>query len=299
MLFSAQSFTIKSASDIKEYDGTELRNEDVEIKGLITGHTYEKFGFDSITNIGKIENVFEIKIYDELGNDITGNYEIDYDFGTLEVTQIKLKIETASNEWSYDGASHNDKNYDFIKGSLLPGNEIKIIEFTTIVNPGQVENILIIRIVDEFNNITYEDNGENNLYDIEFVYGTLLITGYLLIKTESAEKTFDGTPLKCEEYTFEVDGKTSMPNGHRLEVKFLASLTTAGCIDNIIEVTIYDKDGNDVTNDYLIEPEFGTLTVKKLDVNITVNSFSTMYSGMPTDTRYASGMITGLESLLI
>ena len=79
---------ITSASQSKKYDGQPLTNSSVEItRGMLAeGHRLIATASGSITDEGTTENVIkEVVILDAMGNDVTHNYDIKMNFGTLTV----------------------------------------------------------------------------------------------------------------------------------------------------------------------------------------------------------------------
>ena len=68
------------------YDGTPLTNHTWNYSGkLKEGHTIEVEFISSQTVVGESENAVELKIIDELGTEVTGDYSIKYDYGHLKV----------------------------------------------------------------------------------------------------------------------------------------------------------------------------------------------------------------------
>ena len=90
MTVSAASLTVKAGSATKKYDSTELTCDTYEIvSGALVGSDKilicETEG--SQTKIGRSENIISnMVIVDENGNDVTGNYHIEFEAGTLRVT---------------------------------------------------------------------------------------------------------------------------------------------------------------------------------------------------------------------
>ena len=79
--------TIATANDEKEYDGEPFEVPDawVSIGSLASGDTIKVVTSTSVTDIGEYDNVVKVKIYNSKGVDVSNNYEIKYDYGTLTV----------------------------------------------------------------------------------------------------------------------------------------------------------------------------------------------------------------------
>ena len=90
-----------------------------------------------------------------------------------------------------------------------------------------------------------------------------------------------------------------MPSGHFMKVTFKNSLICVGQVLNEIDITITDKDGNDLTSNYKINKLEGMLEIKPLKVKVVIGSLNLVYTGKVMDKRLASGKVTGLEGLAI
>lgn len=90
--------SIKTASATKPYDGEPLKKEEFSLMGtkLESGHKFGTVTMGSQLDAGKSINGFSAPILDSAGNDVTAEYKIDFEFGTLEVTPIALKIVTGT-----------------------------------------------------------------------------------------------------------------------------------------------------------------------------------------------------------
>ena len=80
----------------------------------------------------------------------------------------------------------------------------------------------------------------------------------ITVTAGSAETIYDGAPLTCREY--ELSGE--LAEGHTVVVTLRGSQTGIGRCENMVEsVVIYDRDGNDVTDGYIVVTVNGTLRV--------------------------------------
>lgn len=93
MMKSARSTSVKTPLTIttgsaeKEYDSTELTSTEVTAEGLAEGHTLEATTSGSITDAGTTANALESwKIVDADGNDVSDQYDVAINEGTLTVT---------------------------------------------------------------------------------------------------------------------------------------------------------------------------------------------------------------------
>lgn len=170
-----------SASLDKEYDGTPLFGDCVfdfayGSADLYAGDriNYDGAVFASCTDIVTVSNVFEfadeVVIVDAEGNDVTSNYVIEFQFGTLKVTQRKLIVRTFDASQPFDPEHPSElRNEQFECIGLLDNHRLADVVFDEgQMNPGIRENkILSYKIVDE--------NGA----DVTYLYSVIMEFGKL------------------------------------------------------------------------------------------------------------------------
>ena len=134
------------------------------------------------------------------------------------------------------------------------------------------------------------------------VFGILLATGAigggekekLIFKSGSAEKFYDGTPLKCDEWNL-ING--NLKEGHKVEASVIGSeiYAKANPTDNLMTVKIVNEKGKDVTKQYDIEYQYGELKVKPAQIKILVGSSEKPYDG--TKLEYDSyEIVSGMKA---
>ncbi|MFA5720510.1 MAG: hypothetical protein WC939_05580, partial [Acholeplasmataceae bacterium] len=109
--------TIETGSSDKVYDGLELFNLNYNIieNTLVAGQVISVEFFTSMTNVGVVDNILSLVIFDNL-KEVTFNYEISYEYGILEITQRLITIKTASNQRVYNGLEFFDHTHEIIEG---------------------------------------------------------------------------------------------------------------------------------------------------------------------------------------
>ena len=167
-----QRITIESISASKVYDGTPLTATGLEIVegSLLPGHRLSVVDSVAFTNVGIRDNTLRVKILDENGNDVSKEYLIGYEYGTLEIVSKDLTIETGSATKPYDGTPLIC--HDYTQEGLLPGHTISIGYYAgKQTDPGRsdnaVENVQI-----------FDENGKDvtHNYSIELIFGILRVT---------------------------------------------------------------------------------------------------------------------------
>ena len=135
---------------------------------------------------------------------------------------------------------------------------------------------------------TLKSNTRAENYSISYKPGTLTVTDRtekyeITVKANSGEWTYDGQPHTVsglEQTEFTVDGHTYTVSG------LTASRTGTNVSDSgAVEVTgtavVSDASGNDVTSQFTVKTENGTLTIKKRPVNLSSESATKVYDTTP------------------
>lgn len=268
--------TVKTNTQSFIYDGMEHTGTYQFVKGtLAENHKDDVASMASIHKAGSIENKIEILIRDENGTDVTKNYSITYDYGQLTVTKRPIKLRFNDSYTKYNGKTPVIGHYNIISGSLAVDNYVNVAPKNEMIDVGTYYNELIINIICRGEDVT-------DCYDINAQFGTLLIQkANVTFVTNSGRYVYNG-----EEYTHH--SYSAFPfttaRGHSYtNVNFISSLKIPGTIPNEVEknVRIVNEAGRDVTHNFNIYYEFGTLTVLHRPITLTTNGLQKMYDGTP------------------
>lgn len=246
---------IRTGSASKQYDGRPVTSSQwFLVSGTVIGeHELIVEPQGTQTEIGKSENVAAIRVVDSSGLDVTDQYEIQTEYGELEVQRRKLSFTSEGAEKIWDGNPLVQHEVDLTEGTLFYGAEWEAYEFTDPVNVGFYHNTFQIRITGPEG----EDITEN--YDIERLFGDLTIRqGYLLVASGSTTKEYDGQELHNEECKI-VEG--SVAEGHKITLRAVGSIQAVGFCRNTIQAVVVDENGMDVTELYDITYNTGLLTI--------------------------------------
>ena len=292
-----RKITVTANGDTFTYDGAAHSSTEftvaTEPDGLVDGHEAAVIAdtVKTITTVGKTDNDFKIAITAN-GEPVTDNYAITYELGTLEVTKRKVKITTPTEEFIYDGAAHSstahadfvigegEDYYPLVDGHTIAPADISAVPTITNVFDGEngVANEFAIKIVDADGN----DVTEN--YDTEDIsFGTLKVTPrFVTVKADDDEKTYDGTPLEnagCK--PSDPTAESGLVDGHELIAKAEGTITNAGTAENVVNepAQIFAANGDDVTRNYKITYDKGTLTVTPRDIIVTTDDGTFVYDG--------------------
>ncbi len=293
-----RSVKLTSASDEKVYDGKPLMNETVAVSGDGfadgEGATYDFTG--SQTDVGESDNLFTFEVNEGTKKE---NYTFEVAIGTLKVNPVTDKVTVTVTEKSetvtYDGGNHTVSGY----ASMTADNPLYDVENDVQETPTAAwaangtdagEYPLGIEAGDF-------KNTNKNFTNVEFVVvdGALKIDpAPVTLQAPIASKTYDGTPLKAEDYGHSfVEGLDFADDFASISVE--GSQTQAGSsVSQIKEVV--PKKGKDLKN-YKLTFLPGTLTIAKRSVLLTSQSATKTYDGSaltrPAVTITGDGFVPG------
>lgn len=271
-----REITVISGTAEKEYDGLSLTKETYKITSgnLKNGHEIEVTYLGSQVTIGSSFNEFDVKIKDDNGRDVTDDYKVNKEYGTLNVKKRKIIVESSSKDKVYDGEPLTANEWKIISGSLLDNHKIAVEITGSITDAGQVDNkINFVKITEGTVDVTKN-------YDISRVSGRLTVQKRVLnIKTNSETKEYDEGILAGKEYS--LTGTTAA--GERIVFDFLTLIQNAGKIENIGIARVLDEEDNDKTSNYSISYQYGLLTVNPKALYITIKNNVKEYDGKPID----------------
>ncbi|MBO5203606.1 MAG: transglutaminase domain-containing protein [Clostridia bacterium] len=244
----------------KKYDGTPLVAEN-SVKGLEDllkqGYTYKATVSGSRTDIGRSQSstIEDLRVYDPSGKDVTDSFELVYKKGWIHVYSREVTFVSPSYKKVYDG------KVDDVTGTLSSQSALYDGHTYEVKNKSKPD---VGKQANDFSVVIYDETGKDvtdhykinkNCGDVEIEHASItLIAG-------SATKTHDGTPLTNSEVTL----NGSLAEGHKLGLcEVSGSQTDVGRSDNVITyVVILDANGNDVTMNYAITLQTGTLRVTR------------------------------------
>lgn len=285
LIISKRPVTIQTGSDQKVYDGYALTCADeadytVVVGSAAEGQTIRYADAASIVDFGIKENTVTVYVtgYNEDGSiaETTANYEITVLTGTLAVTKRTVTFTSCGDTKTYDGQPLTCKDYELTGNTFLADNETSEAYFNSApTEAGSVSNDFSV-IIRKADGIT---NSSGN-YIVNYVFGTLTIDRRAItIKTGSDQKVYDGTALTCaDENDYTIIG--TIAEGQTVNYTNAASIVNADTIENTVDAFIIGSDGDKSLN-YVINYDYGTLTITKLAITFTSESFKKTYDGQP------------------
>ena len=256
------------------YSGLPLIGDELSISSgkLHPGHRIVVRNFPQLTLVGQIENAPDYLIVDETGADVTEQYDILEEFGTLTVRPKTIVLITTSKSQRYNGQPLL-ADTPFLSGSLVDGHRIEFTGGNSVLFPGTAENSQSFRI------LSAEDDDVTDQYNVTKQYGKLTILPLRLnLRTDSAQKIYDGRPLHAEGWTLE---SGTLLDGHSLSAKTVTSAHEVGSYENELTAVVTDANGTDVSYLYEFNVTPGKLVIEGIPLYITTGSASKLYDGTP------------------
>ena len=274
-----RSVKLTSASDSKPYDGTPLTNSNVTVSGdgFVEGEgaSYDVTG--TITNVGSVDNEFTYTLNENTKAD---NYEITKYEGKLTITdreeKYEITVEANSASATYDGEEHSAIGF-------------KTLEFTVDGNTYTVEGLKTedprqTNAGEYTNNISGEaivKDAEGNDVTAQFTVNTEdgkleIAKRKVKVTVKKLEYAYDyANPAAhpaddVARYTVEAaNGDRGLLAGDTLNVDVLYDgqdtqtlIGVYAAVAQTDDATITNSKGDDVADNYAIEPEDSTLTIK-------------------------------------
>ena len=233
-------------------------------------------------NAGRYENKVNIRIHNHYGMDATAYYNIKINTCKIIINKRPLKVSTPDVALEYTGQVMYTDQY-YIESGNIPRRHTVTLQHNektgiTDVTSRPTENRVLLQIQNEFG-IDVTAN-----YDISYTYGSLTVNPRPLhVRTrDSRGLTYNG---EAQSYTAYDIIRGSLGYNHYLSPQNAASLTEPGSCENRVEYRVLSGDGADVTKNYALRVDYGTLTVATGGASVTfgLKELSKTYDSKPLD----------------
>ena len=280
-----RAVTFKSGDATKEYDGYPLYASDhtVIAGSYVSTHAPAYSAPVTLTVPGTMQNTFTVTFVDADGNDVTAYYDISYVYGTLEVKRRAVTLKSPNAAKQYDGTPLFDNNVEVYTGEVYYEHSVYFYDCATITDVGSVQNTFVPSITDA------RGNSVDEYYDIKTVYGTLTVSPVrLTVRSSDSSRAYNGRPLTSEAWSVYDDGwkysdyssiGISLGNGNYISATVNGTITDVGSVRNNMYAVIYNDSGADVTRNYEIDYDYGTLEVTKQTITVRSMGASREYNG--------------------
>lgn len=309
------SITITAPTAEKVYDGEPLEAGEAIITGLPKGYTVRATVTGSQTEAGESESkVTAYKIVDASGQDATYTFEnVKLKTGKLTVKPLEVSINCSPSPVTFSGSeiipvpvlsytngAHAGETVTASASSAAAGRNF-LASAVPMTRPDTVKkSYRFVLFTGDVVSMTLSGMGSNaGSYTLTAeitsttaniscpstaIKGTTLTVqpASLVISTGSAEKTYDGEPLTCPDYTVE-----GLKEGDAVTITVTGTLTDPGTAEN--SFTVEWVSGN--PDNYTVTSQPGTLTVKEAEATPTPTPTATP-TPTPTPTPTATPTAT-------
>lgn len=281
-------------SDTRTYTGQEIELTNIEQSGLLDGHTfsgvsYSAKGTDARTEPypGEFSNMDKLVIKDADGNDVTKNYKPEYALGALTINPIgtvTVTIKGKTVTGVYCGADYIAEGYDVEISDPKYTKDDFTFSGNSQVYRTDVGTTYMGLKAEQF------ENKNSNFDRVEFVIeedGYVEVTKrplYLRADTPNPI-TYDGAEHVRTLCVVVAKGEyLEIANGQMLEnvlTMYRVSGTNVGIYKGeflqLAKIVDRDDPSKDVTANYDIKYETGTLQITKMPITITAGSAEGAY----------------------
>jgi len=268
-----RTVSVTTDSITKTYDGNNhsangfLQNSETVLGDILVPSAAPEFKY-----VGKHENDMTFSVIGKDGADKTHNYDIVVQKGTIEILPKKITVTTESKSWIYDDEAH--QTFDVTADALVSGDFWEIIFATDIISVGNRENVQEVIIKNTDGDIT-----EN--YEIEYVFGTLTVEKRkITVKPADVSWIYDGIERCGGEAEVTSYSAYSLITGHSIVSSATTAINAGSFTSSITDVKI-KKGDTDVTDNYDITKETGSITVERRPINVVMQYAEKEYDSFP------------------
>ena len=272
----------KPVNITKTYDGQSAGTSKYHITQgeLLSGDTIEVVATSTATDAGRHDNSASVTISNRSGQSRTSYYNIKLDVCKIVIEKRPLTVSTPDMTVEYSGAMQYNEQYTIKQGSLAPGQTASLVfnnktGFSDVTSR-PAENKVQLQIFADGREVTRN-------YEISYEFGSLTVTPRSLRvrTTDSYGLVYNGQAQKWTEYEI-VSG--SLGAGHRLSPKKASELTEPGSCTNEVEYEVLSSDGKNVTKNYTLSVDYGTLSIEKgAPLSLALKDLSKTYDSRPLD----------------
>ena len=286
---------VTSQSISTTYNGRDVSNGNWTVSHstpLVSGQSFHVHSTASFTDAGIYQNSGVFRILDSSGKDTTQNYSIFIEESTIEIIPKQIYVTTPTEAWEYDGTAHRATSLSI--SGLVGGHTYKVLESASIESVGTLSNNVRFQICDGNKDVSKS-------YDIQLTLGTLTVTKRpITVRPQDVSEYYCGEPILGGDAIISATSPRQLVDGHRLVSVSTDSLTNVGtATSTLTSVKVMDQN-QDVTENYAIQTQKGSITVVKRPICIVVTDVEKVYDSTPlTSTNYTVVPVDPLTVALV
>lgn len=284
--------TVKANSATATYNGKQHSATGIETNEFtVEGNTYTVSGLtteDPVkTNAGTYSNNITGTpvVTDAQGNDVTSEFEVTTENGSLFINRAKVFMKSASDEWTYDGNEHTKHAMDSMTG-FAEGEGATFTYTGAITDVGEAKNTY-----------TYTLNANTSAENYTFAepeYGTLKVDPIadkvtVTIKGHQDIKPYNGSEQSVTGYDFSVDNGLYAQSNVKFTGEAIAKGTAVGTYNMNLAKEQFSNTSDNFSNvEFVVEDGWLKIEGGEIDQNgvvWTLNHLQKKYDG----NTYAAG----------
>ena len=262
---------VKANSATATYDGKQHSAAGIETDEFtVEGNTYTVSGLTTEdpakTNAGTYSNNITgtAVVKDAQGNDVTSEFEVTTENGSLDIAKATVTMKSASDEWTYDGNEHTKHEMEFVKG-FAEGEGATYTYTGAITNVGEASNTY-----------TYMLNANTSADNYTFAepeYGTLKVNPItdkvtVTIKGKQETKAYNGSVQSVTGYDLSVNNDLYVGG----DVTFTGAATAKGTVVgtykmNLAKEQFSNANKNFSNVEFVVEDGWLTIEGGEIDQN--------------------------------
>ena len=280
--------TVKANSATATYDGKQHSATGIETNEFtVEGNTYTVSGLTTQnptqTNAGTYSNNITgtAKVTDAQGNDVSNQFEVTTENGSLIIDKATVSMKSASDKWTYDGNEHTKHEMKSVTG-FVEGEGATFAYTGAITNAGEAKNTYTYTL----NTNTSADN-----YDFkEPEYGTLTVSPVtdkvkVTIKGHWDTKPYNGSEQSVAGYDFSVDNGLYAQSNVKFTGEATAKGTAVGTYNMNLAKEQFSNTSNNFSNvEFVVEDGWLKIEGGEIDQNGVVwntHDNQKVYEGTP------------------
>ena len=283
---TAKAITFKADDETWTYDkathsaGNSATRVTEVGNALVSGHTATFTCTGSVgANVGTATKTLStVTIKDASNNDVTSNYNITKQNGTLSITAKEVTLSWGTVSWTYDGSSHSTT---CTAGSLCTGDTCTVTLSNNSVGPAVGSQTVTASSL------------SNSNYKLPSAK-----TKSISITAKAVTYTADNESWTYDKATHSASNSATLTTGS-LVSDHKATFTCTGSVGpdvgtatkTLSAVVIKDASNNVVTGNYTITKNSGTLTINQKAVTLTWGTASWTYDGSAHSTTCTAGSL--------
>ena len=290
---ATRPINVTAGSDSKTYDKSALIYNSATAestgtnRGLVSGHSMTSCTVTgTITNVGSTNNVPSSAVIKSGSTDVTSNYSITYANGTLTVSQRTVTLTWGTLTWTYDGSSHSTT---CTAGNLCSGDTCTVTLYNNTAGPN-------VNTSYGGNNVIAAELSNSNYKLPSSKTATLIINARsVTYKANDESWTYDGNTHSASNTATLTSG--SLVSGHTATFSCTGSVgpNVGTATKTLSSVTIKNSGGTDVSSNYSITKNNGTLSIIKANQSApTATDQTTTYTGSVTGSASGGGGVGSL-----